>query len=53
MGRKYFGQQGAVGSNSTTMEYKLSRHRAVKSQKRQMAQPENTIRFDQVKPVKQ
>jgi phosphate starvation-inducible PhoH-like protein len=36
------------------MEYKLSRHRAVnKSQKRQMAQPENTIRFDQVKPVKQ
>ena len=34
-------------------EYKLSRHRAVKSQKRQMAQPENTIRFDQVKPVKQ
>jgi phosphate starvation-inducible protein PhoH and related proteins len=36
------------------MEYNLSRHRAVnKSQKRQMAQPENTIRFDQVKPVKQ
>jgi len=34
-------------------ESKLSRHRAVKSQKRQMAQPENTIRFDQVKPVKQ
>ena len=34
-------------------EFKLSRHRAVKSQKRQMAQPENTIRFDQVKPVKQ
>jgi phosphate starvation-inducible protein PhoH and related proteins len=50
---KYFGQHGAVRSNSTTMEYKLSRHRAVKSQKRQMAQPENTIRFDQVKPVKQ
>ena len=34
-------------------ESKLSRHRAVKSQKRQMAQSENTIRFDQVKPVKQ
>ena len=31
----------------------MSRNRAVKSQKRQMAQPENTIRFDQVKPVKQ
>jgi phosphate starvation-inducible protein PhoH and related proteins len=52
--RKYFRQQGAVRSNSTTMEYKLSRQRAAKSQKRHdMTYPENTIRFDQVKPVKQ
>jgi len=51
---KYFRQQGAVGSNSTTMEYKLSRQRAAKSQKRQqMTHQENTIRFDQAKPVKQ
>ena len=36
------------------MEYKLSRQRAAKSQKRQsMTYQENTIRFDQVKPVKQ
>jgi len=54
MDRKYLGQHGAVGSNSTTMEYKLSRQRAVKSQKRQsMTNQENTIRFDQAKPVKQ
>jgi len=51
---KYLGQQGAVRSNSTTMEYKLSRQRAAKSQKRHdMTYQENTIRFDQVKPVKQ
>ena len=35
------------------MEYKLSRQRAAKSQKRQMTYQENTIRFDQAKPVKQ
>ena len=36
------------------MEYKLSRQRAAKSQKRHdMTYQENTIRFDQVKPVKQ
>lgn len=40
------------GSNNTT-EYNLSRQRAVKSQKRQMTNQENTIRFDQAKPVKQ
>ena len=34
-------------------EYKLSRQRAAKSQKRQMTNQENTIRFDQVKPQKQ
>ena len=51
--RKYLGQQGAVRSNSTTMEYKLSRQRAIKSQKSRMTHQENTIRFDQVKPVKQ
>ena len=35
-------------------EYKLSRQRATKSQKRQqMTNQENTIRFDQVKPQKQ
>lgn len=35
-------------------EYKLSRQRAAKSQKRHdMTYQENTIRFDQVKPVKQ
>jgi len=46
--------KGAVRSNSTTMEYKLSRQRAAKSQKRHdMTHQENTIRFDQVKPVKQ
>ena len=51
---KYFKQRGAVGSNSTTMEYKLSRQRAAKSQKRHdMTHQENTIRFDQTKPVKQ
>ena len=31
----------------------MSRQRAVKSQKRQMTNQENTIRFDQAKPVKQ
>jgi phosphate starvation-inducible protein PhoH and related proteins len=31
----------------------LSRNKAVKSQKRQMTNQENTIRFDQAKPVKQ
>ena len=31
----------------------MSKQRAVKSQKRQMIYQENTIRFDQVKPVKQ
>jgi phosphate starvation-inducible PhoH-like protein len=31
----------------------LSKQRAVKQQKRQMTNQENTIRFDQVKPVKQ
>jgi phosphate starvation-inducible protein PhoH and related proteins len=31
----------------------MSRQKAVRSQKRQMTQQENTIRFDQVKPVKQ
>ena len=31
----------------------MSRNRAVKSQKRQMTYQENTIRFDQAKPVKQ
>lgn len=31
----------------------MSKQRAVKSQKRQMTYQENTIRFDQVKPVKQ
>ena len=51
--RKYLGQQGAVRSNSTTMEYKLSRKSAVKSQKSRMTFQENTIRFDQAKPVKQ
>ena len=36
------------------MEYKLSRQRAAKSQKRQqMTLQENTIRFDQAKPQKQ
>jgi len=36
------------------MEYKLSRQRAAKSQKRHdMTHQENTIRFDQVKPAKQ
>jgi phosphate starvation-inducible PhoH-like protein len=36
------------------MEYKLSRQRATKSQKRQqMTNQENTIRFEQTKPVKQ
>ena len=36
------------------MEYKLSRQRAAKSQKRHdMTHQENTIRFDQAKPVKQ
>jgi len=34
-------------------ESKLSRQRAAKSQKRQMTHQENTIRFDQAKPVKQ
>jgi len=31
----------------------MSRQKAVRSQKRQMTQQENTIRFDQTKPVKQ
>jgi hypothetical protein len=31
----------------------LSKQRAVKQQKRQMTNQENTIKFDQVKPVKQ
>jgi len=35
------------------MEYKLSRQRAAKSQKSRMTFQENTIRFDQAKPVKQ
>jgi phosphate starvation-inducible PhoH-like protein len=35
------------------MEYKLSRKSAVKSQKSRMTFQENTIRFDQAKPVKQ
>ena len=35
------------------MEYKLSRQRAAKSQKSRMTFQENTIRFDQVNPVKQ
>jgi len=46
-------QQGAVKQQTTTTEFTLSRNRAVKSQKRQMTQQENTIRFDQAKPVKQ
>ena len=53
--RKYLGQHGAVGSkNSTRNGDYMSRNRAVKSQRRQpMTYQENTIRFDQVKPVKQ
>ena len=40
--------------NSTKTEYNLSRHRAVKSQKRQnMTHQENTIKFEQAKPIKQ
>ena len=40
--------------NSTKTEYNLSRHRAVKSQKRQnMTNQENTIKFETAKPVKQ
>ena len=35
------------------MELNLSRNRAVKQQKSRMTQPENTIRFEQAKPVKQ
>jgi phosphate starvation-inducible PhoH-like protein len=31
----------------------MSRQKAVRSQKRQMTQQENTIRFDQINPVKQ
>lgn len=52
---KYFRQQGAVSFIFlTTTESTLSRNRAVKSQKRQqMTNQENTIRFDQAKPVKQ
>ena len=52
---KYLGQQGAVRSNSTTMEYKLSRQRAAKSQRRNttMTHQENTIKFEQAKPIKQ
>ena len=35
------------------MESHLSRNRALKSQKRQMTYQENTINFEQVKPIKQ
>ena len=35
------------------MEFTLSRNRAAKSQKRQMTHQENTIRFEQAKPLKQ
>lgn len=54
-GPKYYRQQGAVGSKHSTRngDY-MSRHKAVKQQKRQqMTTQENTIRFDQVKPIKQ
>lgn len=46
-------QYGAVSFINYTTEYTLSRKTAVKQQKRQMTNQENTIKFDQTKPVKQ
>lgn len=47
------GQQGAVSSNLTSTRGIMSRHRAVKSQRRDTVFQENTINFTQTKPVKQ
>ena len=51
--RKYLGQHVAVTTTQLNNGDYMSRNRAVKSQKSRMTYQENTIRFDQVKPVKQ
>lgn len=52
--RKYLGQHVAVTLTQLNNGDYMSKQRAVKSQRRNtMTQQENTIRFDQVKPVKQ
>ena len=51
--RKYLEQHVAVIITQLNNGDYMSKQRAVKSQKSRMTQQENTIRFDQVKPVKQ
>ena len=47
------GQQGADSSNLLLHEALMSRQRAVKSQRRDTVFQENTINFNQTKPIKQ
>jgi len=47
------GQQGADSSNLLLHEALMSRHKAVKSQRRDTVFQENTINFNQAKPLKQ